>query len=86
MSAARKSAAACAALHHHEVVLAELGLAERVQDFDEQAVGRLAVRDDDRFCGFIFYETYCFLEYRPDGTVAMKPDFNVGEAMEAARG
>jgi len=43
------------------------------------------IRKDERFRGFIFYETYCFLEYRPDGTVAMKPDFNVEQAMQSAR-
>jgi hypothetical protein len=42
------------------------------------------IRDDERFCGFIFYETYSFLDYHPDGKVSMKPDFNVGEAMAAA--
>jgi hypothetical protein len=42
------------------------------------------IRKDGRFCGFIFYETCCFLEYRPDGTVAVKPDFKVGKAMDRA--
>ena len=42
------------------------------------------IRGDERFCGFIFYETCCFTEYKPDGTVAMKPDFDVPQAMEIA--
>jgi hypothetical protein len=42
------------------------------------------IRRDGRFCGFIFYETCCFVEYRPDGTCGTKMDA-VPEAAEAAR-
>jgi len=42
------------------------------------------IRRDRRFCGFIFYETCCFVEYKPDGTcVIKKMNFEVPKAAEA---
>lgn len=44
------------------------------------------VRDDDRFCSFIIYETCCFVSFHEDGTCSLRPDFNVPEAMAVASG